>query len=231
VVASALEFPPVRSRPLSLTLLAGALIAVGLSGCGKPAFTQGIRLRDNLDVPDIRRIQFYTSGEIVLRREVPVQQRASAGNELVISNGVVVEEIVIPLRTPGVAVRVEGDHILVSFSREHPERALWFSAKKPGEEVIPLEDKTYQLVALDNGLSDAEPQFVPRYSKGFVLRYDGNQYQLADGRMWHVHLLYDEGGFASKRVRREPPGWKLSDGVQAPLPEAPASSPAPPATP
>ena len=201
-----------------LWLIAAA--AVVLSGCGKPAFTMAVRERYNLAPVDMRRLQFYTSGEIVLRRELPTVQRGTSGNTLLMSDGVVVEEIVIPMKTPGVALRVEGDFLLISFSREHPDRALWFTTKKEGEEVIPLDDKQYTLVHLENGAAEPPP-FEPRYSKGYLLSYGGYSYQLADGKMWGVHLLYDEGSFAQKRVVREPPGWKLSDGV----PPAPAPSP------
>jgi hypothetical protein len=207
--------------------LAGLLLGAALAaGCGKPAFTLAVRDRYSLGPADMQRLQFFTSGEIVMRREISSQQRASAGNELVVRDGLTVEEVVIPMRTAGVALRAEGDFLLISFSREQPERALWFEAKRRGEELMPLEERRYELVHLENAASEPPP-FEPRYSKGYQLTYGGHQYQIADKKMWDVHLLYEEYTASRRRVREEPPGWKISDGVppeQAPSPPAPASS-------
>lgn len=200
--------------------------ALALAGCGKPAFTLAVRDRYSLGPADLQRLQFFTSGEIVIRREIASQERAQAGNELVVRDGLTVEEVVIPMRTPGVAVRVEGDFLLISFSREQPDRALWFEAKRHGAELMPLEERRYELVHLENAASEPPP-FVPRYSKGYQLSYGGHQYQIADKRMWDVHLLYDEYNPDRRRVREQAPGWKISDGVppeQAPSPPAPAPS-------
>jgi hypothetical protein len=205
-------------------LLLGAALVVG---CGKPAFTLAVRDRYSLGPADIQHLQFFTSGEIVLRREIASQERAQAGNELVVRDGLTVEEVVIPMRTAGVALRAEGDYLLISFARQRPDHALWFEAKRHGEEIMPLEERRYELVHLENGPNEPGP-FVPRYSKGYQLTYGGHQYQIADKRMWDVHLLYDEYSADRKRVREEPPGWKISDGVP---PEQPPSPPAPPPAP
>jgi hypothetical protein len=194
----------VRASWLRWLLLLACLLLVG---CGKPAFTLGARERFNLSPTDIRRLQLYTSGEIILRREVSAQESASSDKGLVIRDGTVVEEIVIPMRTPCVALRVEGDFILVGFSRESPARSLWFGIKSRTEDVTPHEERRFELVHLENAL-DEPPPFEPRYAKGYLLSYNGQQYQIADGKMWDVHLLYDEGSHIQKRVVETPPGWK-----------------------
>ncbi len=209
---------------LASLALAGSLC---LLGCGKPAFTLAVRDRYSLGPADMQRLQFFTSGEIVLRREIASQERAQAGNELVVRDGLTVEEVVIPLRTPGVALRAEGDYLLISFSRTQPDRALWFEAKRHGAEIMPLEERRYELVHLENAANEPPP-FVARYSKGYQLTYGGHQYQIADTRMWEVYLLYDEYSADRKRIREEAPGWKISDGVP---PDQPPSPPAPEPTP
>lgn len=186
------------------------LLSLPLVSCGKPAFTLGTRERFNLSPVDLRRLQFFTSGEIILRREVPAPESATAGNTLVIRDGALVEEIVIPMRTPCVALRVEGDYILAGFSRESPAKSLWFTVKSRTQDVTPHEDRRFELVHLENPV-DEPPPFEPRYAKGYQLTYNGQQYQIADGKMWDVHLLYEEGSHIRKRTTETPPGWKQSD--------------------
>jgi len=202
-----------------------ATLAIVLFACAKPAFTEAIRHRYALGPQDVRKMQFYTSDEIVLRREIGDQEKTTADHSLTIRNGVHIEEVVIPAHTPCVALRVEGDFILASFSQQHPERALWFGLKKT-DDASPLPDaRPFELVQLDNLATDTGA-FRPDYSKTFLVSYAGQKYRVVDSLMWNTHLLFDmDESFAKERVREEPPGWRLSEG---PVPhQAPASSQAP----
>ena len=203
----------VARRALVLGLLALA------TGCALPAFTLATRERYQLSPADLSRMQFYTSSELVLRREAPAEQRTSGGHGLVLREGTLVEEVVIPSRTPGVILRADGDFLLIGFSPAHPEQSLWFGLKRPSAATPgPLDDLRYELVHLDNPPDDPAP-LVPRYNRAYQITYAGRPYRLADPSMWHVHLLYDEGPQLRERVRQQPSGWRLTDHP------APAASP------
>lgn len=200
--------PALSRRGLSVALLVVGLLP--LTGCSRPAFTLGARERFSLTPGDIRRLQFFTSGEIVLRRELSAQETASSREGLVIRDGTVVEEILIPMRTPCVALRVEGDFLLVGFAHQDPSRSLWFAIKNRSEDTTPHEERRFELVHLENAFDEPGP-FEPRYAKGYLLSYGGQKYQIGDGKMWDVHLLYEEGSHIRKHVTETPPGWKQSE--------------------
>jgi hypothetical protein len=212
------------SRPgLAVVLIA---IGVAVAACGRPVFTETVRQRYNLDRNDFRRVQFFTSDEIVLRRELLAQDKGDTGGELIVRGGVRVEEIVIRKHTPCVAIRFEGDYVLVSFSRRDPTRALWFGIKRQDDSPV-ADARRYQLVALDNPREE-DVAFQPQFAKGFLVTYAGNKYQVVDGAMWDVHLLYEiDETFASERVQEKPDGWKLSEGIPPPQPPPPPPPPSP----
>ena len=188
-----------------------ALLALAVSGCGLPAFTEAVRDRFGLGAADVRRVQFFTSGEIVLRREVTAQGKGVARHELELVSAVRIEEVIIARRTPCVAVRVEPNFILCGFARQRPDRSLWFAIKKL-DDTIATDERRYELVHLENTADEPRPM-VPRYSKGFLVNYAGHQYQVADGFAWNVHLLYElKESFEKERVRERPDGWKLDEG-------------------
>lgn len=192
----------------SMALVLASIVALG--GCGKPMFTQAVRESHSLSPADLQHIQFYTSDEIVLRRDLTEQAQEKVGDALVVSEGVVFDEVVIPKHTPGVALRVEGDFLLIGFSRDDPERSLWFGIKRGNNEFdVPLADTPYTLMHLANRYD--EEGFEPRYAKGYLFTYEGKQYQVANPKMRDVYLVYDDGDFANKRERRAPPGWRLTD--------------------
>lgn len=200
---------------LRATLLSAVAAIFLLAGCAKPAFTEAVRVRYGFTDAELKRLQFYTSDKIVLRREVIEQKRAASENALAIRDEVRIQEVVIPAGTPGVAIRVEGDAILVSFSREHPNRALWFGLKKraDGESTEPLR---YELLPIEVG-AETSGDDNPRYAKGFLVTYGSEKYHVADGKMWSVHLLYElDEKFADNVVREKAPGWRLSEGTSRP---------------
>ena len=154
-----------------------------------------------------------------MQREVGDQSKSGSASGLQIRGGVRIEEIEIPEHTPGVALRVEGDYILVSFSRQHPERALWFGLKKTDDHAVLTDAHDFELVHLENPLVEQGP-FHPLWSKGFLVTYAGQKYRVVDGQAWSAHLLYDlDESFAKEKVREEPPGWRLADGPVPQLPQ------------
>jgi hypothetical protein len=214
-----MRFPGPAFVPVALA----ALLALALSACAKPAFTRAVRDRYALADSDVRRIQFYTSEEIVLQREITEQTKSISSNELVVRDGVRIEEIVIPARTPGVALRVEGDYLLVGFARQRPDLALWFALARSDSAPSP-ELRRYQLAELENTRDEAAP-FQPRWATGFLVSWGGARYRVASGR--GAYLLYEmEASFAREKSRQKAPGWRLSDGVPA---SSSANAPAAPA--
>ena len=191
------------------------------SGCGRPVFTDLVRQRYALTAVDLRRIQFFTSDEIVLSRELDDQEKSVSGNELAIRGGVRIEEVVIPSRTPCVAVRVEGNFVLVSFAPNQPDRSLWFGLRHTDGDA-PTDGRPYVLMPLSNSANEKEP-FKPEFTKGFLVTYGGRKFRVKDGKMWSVHLLYDlEESFDQQKIKEEPPGWRINDKAQTPVP-APAA--------
>lgn len=195
------------TRVLSRRFLGmGIVLGVLLTGCVRPAFTPGVRERFQFSPEEIRQLQFFTSDEIVLRREVPVQEATPSQQGLTVRGGTVVEEVRIPRHTACVALRVEGDFMLMGFAPDNPAKALWFGLKSREEDEMAHEERQFKLVQLENSLD--ETPFEPRYSRGYQLTYNGQNYQIADGKMWDVHLVYEEGSQIRQRTIETPPGWK-----------------------
>lgn len=203
-----------------------ALIAcIAISGCSKAAFTQGVREQFGLTREDLRRIQFFNSDTIVLQREVEAQSRSLKDNELVMRGGVLVEQVKVSERTPCVALRVEGDFMLMGFSPKDPRAALWFRAQRD-DDLERAPERRYELVALDNPLVESGA-FEPRYSKGFLVTWGGAEYHVTAGR--EAYLLYDlDHDFERDMVEQSAPGWRLSE--QA-APRTPAGEVTPPLQP
>lgn len=91
-------------RPLHRILVVG-LIAISLTGCGdgrrKVPYGDEVAKKYNLTDGDMKNLQFYTSGTIVLsRKAVANQERGHTGGALVERQGIVYEVIRIPAGTP-----------------------------------------------------------------------------------------------------------------------------------
>lgn len=100
------------------TLLASAMLfAVGSTGCSSfVPFTYELRAEHRLTDAEVKNLQFYSSHQITLRREVQSRDRQiTPGHKLRLISGRSVEEVLIPARTPGVATRVSEGAISVSF--------------------------------------------------------------------------------------------------------------------
>ena len=79
-------------------------------------FTYELRASHRLNDDEIKNLQFYSSHQITLRREVQSQDRqVTSGHRLRLVSGRSVEEVVIPAKTPGVAMAVTPHTISVSF--------------------------------------------------------------------------------------------------------------------
>jgi len=120
-----------RSLNLSSLVVSVALAALGLSsgvGCASYVpFTHELRTEHGLTDEEVRNLQFYVSDAITLRREVESDKRqVTPGHKLLVLSGKQIEEVVIPAKTPGVAVKVGPRSIAVSFQ---PGTQLIFTVK------------------------------------------------------------------------------------------------------
>lgn len=98
-------------------LAAAAALAIGSTGCSSfVPFTYELRAQHRLSEDEVKNLQFYSSHQITLRREAQSQDRQiTPGHKLRLVSGKSVEEVVIPAKTPGVALRVTPRVISVSF--------------------------------------------------------------------------------------------------------------------
>lgn len=104
-------------RNAASLLASAAVFALFSTGCSSfVPFTYELRSGHHLTDGEVKDLQFYSSHQITLRREVQSQDRQiTPGHKLRLVSGRSVEEVVIPAKTPGVAMRVSAHAISVSF--------------------------------------------------------------------------------------------------------------------
>lgn len=108
---------PAHTRGAALLVASSALFALLSTGCSSfVPFSYELRSGHHLADDEVKDLQFYSSHEITLRREVQSEDRQiTPGHKLRLVSGRSVEEVVIPAKTPGVATRVSAQAISVSF--------------------------------------------------------------------------------------------------------------------
>lgn len=195
------------SRPCSAWGALLCLAVIASLGCHTP-FSRAFRENHQLQPSDLRRIQFYTSDTILLRRVRGGETRRQLAGSLDIHSKVEVEEVEIDAGTPGVAVRVHGEYIGVSFSRGDTQHLLWFSS------VDASTAGQYALTHVTDYTSGdgAQGRPGPQYSPGYFVRYGAHDYRLVEPADWNVHLLFDDDVTLDRVTRQQQPaGWALSD--------------------
>jgi hypothetical protein len=110
-------------------MLAGLILILGLGACSPTLtpFTQ--RLYDEYDwtESELKRIQFYVSDPIMLRRQLTGGKSEIISGEIKVIDGREVEEIVIPRNTPGVLLFMPRENrFAISFEAEGDDRYLIF---------------------------------------------------------------------------------------------------------
>jgi hypothetical protein len=94
-------------------------------------FTQQLYDENNWSDDELKRIQFYTSNDIVLFRELTRGESEIISGEIKIKNGRKIDEVVIKKGTPGVLIfRPKEDKFAVSFESGNDDRYLIFGAAK-----------------------------------------------------------------------------------------------------
>lgn len=115
------------ARPALFVSLAAVALSA-LTGCSSLIpFTHEIRVEHGLTDDEVKNLQFYSSHGITLRREIESGGRKiTPGHKLLLISGKQIEEVVIPAKTPGVAVKVGPRALAVSFE---PGTSLVFQVK------------------------------------------------------------------------------------------------------
>lgn len=97
-------------------LLFGLSFFMLVSSCSKTIyFSQDMRNNLNKNFLSLDKIQFYNSRKIILRRNLSYADTKVARGEIKLIKGQYVEKIIIPKKTPGVAVSEGGNSISVAF--------------------------------------------------------------------------------------------------------------------
>ena len=104
-----------------------------LNSCGPKLtpFTQKLYDENNWSDDELKRIQFYTSDDIILFRELTRGESEIVSGEIKIRNGRKIDEVVIRKGTPGVLMfRPKEDKFAISFEAENDDGYLIFGAAK-----------------------------------------------------------------------------------------------------
>ena len=157
-------------RNLSKALLF-SIITLSLASCGTPTriLTQDLREQYKLSEQDLKSIQFYVSGPIVLTRYSQGAKKTTEGGELTLMKDEVLERIVIKSGTPCLIKDVvDGNRVTVSFEDGDNRYLVFGGIKRNGG--------NYCLQALDWGgerggkLNYGEKEYnVNSYAQGAFL--------------------------------------------------------------
>lgn len=99
-------------------LFGGAVLLVLLSSCSArlTPFTQDLYEKNGWSTSELKKIQFYLSEDVVLRRMMTKGESNITAGKIVIEDGRRIEEIHIPTNTPGVLIFVPRENrFAVSF--------------------------------------------------------------------------------------------------------------------
>lgn len=137
--------PPAIDASKSRALLLLVAVSLSVAGCApqRVAFTQGIRTQYGLGSGELKDLQYYVSDGITLERDFRREEgEISKSHKLVRKEGGLVERVVIPAGTPGIATEVGETSVSVSFepgsslifgsppTDRDPERKYKLSAKR-----------------------------------------------------------------------------------------------------
>lgn len=82
-------------------------------------YTESLRTKNGWTDNQVKRIQFYTSRDVVLQRQVATDETAIQGGKIKILDGKKIEEIIIKRGTPGIVTSIpSSSKMLVSFEKD-----------------------------------------------------------------------------------------------------------------
>lgn len=158
---------------VKLSLLAGFLM-LAFSACGPTLspFTEQLYRQNRWSESELKRIQFYLSEDIVMRRELSGSRSEITSGEIKMVDGRQVEEVVIRKGTPGVLLFLpEKGRFAISFEDGGRERFLVFGSN-------PKADGRFVLLASEWN------------RRSGVVTYEGKKWRV-DNRSAYASLLVD----------------------------------------
>jgi len=105
------------------------LAVLCLSACSPKLtpFTEQLKTTNRWTTDDLKKIQFYLSEDVKIRRQISDASTEIIRGEIKMENGKQIEEIIIPKGTPGVVTTVrDGDKFAIAFENGN-ERFLMFA--------------------------------------------------------------------------------------------------------
>lgn len=115
------------------SLFLALLIIISLSSCSKSltSFTEKLYDEQNWSDAELKRIQFYLSDDIVLRRDAGTSQSRLNDGQIQIIDGRRVEQVVFKKGTPGVFVfSPSKDKFAISFEDDNDKYLMFGPSKK-----------------------------------------------------------------------------------------------------
>jgi len=110
-----------KNDGMKSTLTLSAFLMLFFASCSYylSPYTSKIQRETNLSEEQLKKIQFYLEGDIVIYRALGTSETQITGGEIKIVNGEKVEEVVIASGTPGVIIGTqESGKLLVSFESD-----------------------------------------------------------------------------------------------------------------
>lgn len=187
------------SRPILFAstgkICIAAIVAVSLAvaGCAtqQVALTRWIRTQYDLQSEDLKNLQYYASSDITLEREFLREEgQISKSHKLVTKEWGLVEQVIIPARTPGVATEVGDTYLAVSFE---PGASLVFGS--PPSDRDP--ERAYKLLA---------NRWTPTYGE---IDYGGKTFYAVERSREAYLLVVVESLDAVKKSKKVLPGMTL----------------------
>lgn len=130
-------------KTIQTLAIAVALLSLGACSPRLTPFTERLYDENRFTEVDLKKIQFYLSDDIVMRREFSSSDSRIEGGTIRMVGGRQVEEIVIPRGTPGVFLfSPKADRFAISFEAEGEDRYLMFGPN-------PKADGRFVLLASD----------------------------------------------------------------------------------
>lgn len=114
-------------KTIQTLAIAVALLSLGACSPRLTHFTERLYDENRFTEVDLKKIQFYLSDDIVMRRAFSSSDSRIEGGTIRMIGGRQVEEIVIPRGTPGVFLfSPKADRFAISFEAEGDDRYLMF---------------------------------------------------------------------------------------------------------
>ncbi len=114
-------------------LFFGLLVLATLSSCGKKLtpYTQRLQNDFEFSTDDLQQIQFYLSSDIVLQRNLGLEETRITEGKIELIDGREVEQIIFKKGTPGVLLfSPKEDRLAVSFEEGGDDKYLMFGPNK-----------------------------------------------------------------------------------------------------